>query len=286
MTTFYKAHGLGNDFIVFCDADVATANLTTLAMTLCDRHRGIGGDGLLLLGVGQNPADVSMRVLNSDGSEPEMCGNGIRCAVKVCVEKLGITSNPVRVSTRAGLMTCAWGPSTGHSVQWVSVDMGEAIVGPHIAQVTSIINTDTALAVDIGNPHVALFGEFSLETICQLGPRIQALPVFPKGVNVNFATMVSVAPDTDATEIQLTVFERGAGLTLACGTGACATTAAAAYKKWLPLGKPITVTLPGGNLFIEVNQTDRSPDNRFRVTMTGPAEIVYQGTVEDSFLMV
>lgn len=284
MTTFYKAHGLGNDFVILRAQDVSTIALDRLAVFLCDRHRGIGADGILILNLDDASADVNMRVLNSDGSEPEMCGNGIRCAVKICVEKYGITTNPLTVSTRAGVMTCAWEMGDNQVVQSVSVNMGYATIGPNLAETIAFANTEIALAVDMGNPHVVLFGEFPLDTIRELGPKIQTLPVFSAGVNVNFAALTSDATGRSGKEIQLTVYERGAGLTLACGTGACATAAAAVYAGWAQVGQPITVALPGGKLLIETGRGLAPVTNRFPVTMTGPAEIVFQGTLSNSLL--
>ncbi len=273
---FHKYEGLGNDFIVVeagDERDVTPAR----AVELCDRRRGIGADGVLLVlpsgGVGGGAA--RMRVINADGSIPEMCGNGVRCVALHLARARGLRTGDVRVDTDAGLRVCsleAMDDAAGEAM--VTVDMGVVrVLGDHaLADLAGFSDLGesrgdlTYTVADAGNPHAVLFGTFARTDVDRLGPRLATHPTFPKGTNVEFSR---VAPDGG---IDLVVWERGVGVTLACGTGACATAAVACARGLAPRNAPVAVRLPGGRLDITIDPTGRA-------TMRGPARHVFAGTV-------
>lgn len=251
---FSKYEGLGNDFVVV-DAEREDALGPADAERLCDRRRGIGADGVLLLLPGPR-----MRVINSDGSTPEMCGNGLRCVALHLARERGATTLETSVETDAGLRACSVelkSPSEGD----VLVDMGEVrAVG---SKTIDVDGQSLSLELgDAGNPHAIFFGESSRAIAERLGLRIATHPAFPNGTNAGFAKV-------EGSTIDLVVWERGAGLTLACGTGACAAAVVARAKNLVPPGT-VTVRLPGGTLRIE-------PDPTGRTKMRGPARLVYEG---------
>jgi diaminopimelate epimerase len=268
-------HGLGNDFILVDDRprSLPEDKLPGLAARLCDRHFGVGADGLILVRP-SDTADFQMRVINSDGSEAEMCGNGIRCFAVFLHEK-GITSkNPVSVETRAGVLSVDLSKDPSGTTL-VRVDMGEPGVDRAaipMAGEGSALNvplevdgrTFVVNGVSMGNPHAVVFldslEEFDWE---RYGPQLMRHPAFPKQTNVHFVE--KVGPD----ELRVKVWERGAGPTLACGTGACAVTTAAVLNGLT--GRDITVHLPGGPLRIEWDATTN------HLFMTGPAVSVFEG---------
>lgn len=259
---FAKMHGLGNDFVVLDERQSPLAMTPALVRGLADRHTGIGCDQLILIGRSDR-ADVAMRIFNSDGSEVEACGNATRCVPL-------FVGRDVRVETKAGILDAR------RAGDAVSVDMGlprfdwDAIPLAYamdtLTMAASWEDLPQPAAVNVGNPHVIFFVD-DLDAIDhgRLGPLIETDPLFPARVNVNFAQVMSQS------HIRLVVWERGAGLTRACGTGACAT-AVAAIRRRLCTG-PVTVTLPGGELMI-----DWQPGGPIR--MTGPATHVYDGTVD------
>jgi diaminopimelate epimerase len=258
--TFEKYEGLGNDFLVV-EAEDEGAITPEQALALCDRHFGVGGDGvLLLLPARQAGADARMRVINADGSVPEMCGNGVRCVAVHVARERGVRHGTVTIETDAGLRACVVhddGPSAR-----VAVDMGRvALLGDRSLEIDG--RRVTVSVADTGNPHAVLFGAFSRTDVEHLGPRLAKHPTFPRGTNVEFAN-----PTRDG--IDLVVWERGAGLTLACGTGACATAAVACTKELAKRGVPLLVHLPGGALEVTIDDEDRA-------TMTGPARHVFSG---------
>lgn len=268
-------HGLGNDFVVLDDRDCSLAedSLPALAVRLCDRHFGVGADGLILVRPSE-AADFQMRVINSDGSEAEMCGNGIRCFAVFLHEKGITTKSPVSVETRAGVLSVDISrDASGASL--VRVDMGEPAADRASVPMTgegSALNVplevgDRTLVVNgvsMGNPHAVVFLD-SLEGFDwqRYGPQLMRHPAFPKQTNVHFVEKVG----TD--ELRVKVWERGAGPTLACGTGACAVTTAAVLNGLT--GRNVTVHLPGGPLRIE---WDEATNHLF---MTGPAVSVFEG---------
>ncbi len=219
-----------------------------------------------------------MELVNSDGSVPEMCGNGIRCFVKYAVEELGERRNPLAVETPSGVLECHWAgtPDNGATVSTVRVAMGAPSLRREDAgMLGSGSSADLHIecegrsfdvtGVGTGNPHMVIFGDSSEATALAWGPRLTHHPWWPRGVNVEFADVR--APD----HITVTVWERGCGLTQACGTGATATAAAAVARGLAPAGTPIRVTLPGGDLWITV------AGDGSQAWMEGPAAEVFRG---------
>lgn len=269
---FWKMHGLGNDYVVIDNRSerIIDAEAVGLALKLCERRFSVGADGLLL--VGNSPlADVKMRIFNADGSEAEMCGNGIRCFAKYCYESNIVKKRVFSVETLAGIKQ-TWLTVEGGTVLSVRVDMGtptfERSKIPMAGTGTCI---NEALRVDgeeyritclsVGNPHCVTFVD-SLDDfpVDQAGSRIENHEFFPKRTNVEFAQVLN------RNELKVRVWERGCGETLACGTGASATAAAANI-----LGKvdeKVTVHLLGGNLEVEYAE---------RLFLSGPAEKVFEG---------
>lgn len=258
---FHKMHGLGNDFVIF-DARTRDLSLTAeQARALADRHLGIGCDQLIVMRPSER-ADFALQIFNHDGSEVSACGNATRCVV-------ALAGHDVLIETGAGLLRGVLGDGA------VTIDMGlpglEWDAVP-LAYPMDTLNmpvgwehlTDPAV-VSMGNPHVIFFVDDSAGVdLERLGPLIECDPLFPERVNVNVARMA-------ADGIHLRVWERGAGLTLACGTGACAT-AVAAIRRRLVFG-PVAVHLPGGTLTI-----DWRPGGT--VTMAGPASHVFTGEID------
>lgn len=254
-----KHHAMGNDFLVLLDGDLAPRPDGTvpfgreLARALCDRHRGIGADGIIHARPGPAPADVTMTLRNADGGEAEMSGNGIRCLAQAVVDAGLATGPEITVATGGGVRQLTVHDETAPGVRRVSVDMGPATLGPDQPQECLGRRVRT---VDVGNPHLVLFGPDPREIdVAELGPQLEALT--PGGVNVEF---VMVGPDPN--ELTMRVWERGVGETLACGTGACA--AAAAAHGWGLVGSTVTVHQPGGAAHIELR-----PDT---VVLSGPTQ--------------
>ncbi len=265
MIPFVKMQGLGNDFVVL-DAlrDPLPSDPAGLARVVCDRRRGVGGDGLLVLDRGES-APFRMRMWNPDGSESEMCGNGLRCAAALLRER-GHAADDVEIETGAGVLRASF---VGGDV---AIDMGVArltrgeigMAGPPDETfVDAELDGERATAVSMGNPHLVLFvadvDAIDLET---RGRALEVHPLFPRRTNVHFVQLLG--PD----EARVRVWERGAGATLACGTGACAVAVAGVETR--RLARRSTIRLPGGPLTVEV-------DEGRRVTMTGPATTVFEG---------
>ena len=260
---FVKMHGLGNDFVVLDSrADPVPAMDARLAAALADRHTGIGCDQLILIEPSDR-ADFRMRIFNADGSEVAACGNATR-AVGL------LHGGPARIETLAGLLETT--PDDGA----IAVDMGEPRFGWDEIPLAYAMDTltmpvgwealENPVAVNVGNPHAIFFvADTDAVDLARLGPLIEQDPLFPERVNVNVATVDS------RTAIRLRVWERGAGLTLACGTGACAT-AVAAMRRGL-VDRTVRVTLPGGPLTIAWGT-----DNR--IVMTGPATESFRGSFD------
>ncbi len=269
---FWKMHGLGNDFIVINNRKekINDAEASALAKKLCDRKFSVGADGILLLSKSKT-ADVLMRIFNSDGSEAEMCGNGIRCLAKYCFENKVLKKTELTVETLAGIEKI-WLTVENQLVASVRVDMGipaferSAIPmqgnGKCINEELRIDNEIYRITcVSMGNPHCVIFVDNVDDCPVQLaGPRIETNSLFPKKTNVEFVQVLN------RSEIKVRVWERGCGETLACGTGACAS--AVAGKLLDKLDNIVTVHLRGGNLKIEYAD---------QVFMIGPAEKVYKG---------
>ena len=266
---FIKMHGLGNDYVYIdcfpatAAAIIASTDLSALARTVSDRHFGIGSDGLVLI-LPCKEAEASMRIFNADGSEAEMCGNAIRCVGKYLYESGLHTQPKMRIKTIAGIRKLCLHIQNG-LVHEVTADMGTpktatdslALKGRDLLGFTS---------VNMGNPHAVFFHSrvISDAEMADLGERIGTHPHFPKGTNVEFAHV------RNARELDVRVWERGSGETMACGTGACAA-AVAAYRMG-ETGEEIIVHLKGGELLIHYDPLEN------RITMTGPATEVFRGT--------
>ncbi|MDD1770562.1 MAG: diaminopimelate epimerase [Methanomassiliicoccales archaeon] len=275
---FWKYHGLGNDFVLVEDPYGKVSKDPDFVRLVCDRHLGVGADGLLYVG-GDKENDGTMRIINSDGSEAEMCGNGIRCVAKHLYDFNLVRKRKMTIGTLAGPKNVACAIKKGQ-VQQVSVDMGapsldcgnipmsckDRFVAKDIDAGGTKVN---GTAVSMGNPHFVTFSRFTEEEMDRLGPEIGGLKLFPKGTNVEFAQM-------RGGKFQVKVFERGAGWTMACGTGACATAVAAVVNGLAKEGEDIEVLLPGGSLWINVSA------GLSTVTMRGPAVRVFRGQLEES----
>ena len=281
---FRKYHGNGNDFVVLdgLSRSIPVEALESVAARLCDRHAGIGADGLLLvLPPLSDGAQGTMRVINADGSEAEMCGNGIRCVAKFMHDHLPGLDQETRlhIDTGAGLLTCDLTLDVGGLVRSVRVDMGAPTLerpaipmegeGRFVDQeITVDHRTLRSTAVSMGNPHLITFVDQGPRALAEtVGPLLERHPMFPNRTNVEFAM-----PEDGA--LELWVWERGCGITQACGTGACATAVAACVTGRHPAGQPLRVRLPGGPLIIEV------AEDLSRVWMDGPAAEVFVGEVE------
>ncbi len=270
---FVKMHGTGNDFIVIDARKYPTVDWQKIAPYLCDRHFGIGADQLLLLAdTPRKDADYRMRIFNADGSEVEMCGNGIRCFAKY-VKKYVEDKDKFYVDTLAGIVI----PEIEEEL--VKVDMGEPILeGRQIPVDADGIIQNYPLtvagkewritAVSMGNPHAVVRVEnVDKLNLDEIGPQFELHPFFPNRVNTEFIEVVG------ENELKMRVWERGAGETLACGTGASASTVAAILNKWVK-GPRVQLHLKGGDLEVEWNKENN------HVYLYGPAEEVFHGFFE------
>ena len=271
---FWKMHGLGNDYIVIDNRDqkISDKQAGELAKRLCERRFSVGADGLLLVS-NSDVADVKMRIFNADGSEAEMCGNGIRCFAKYCYETSIVPKNEFMVETLSGIKH-VWLILKDKETKTVKVDMGapnwEKSSLPMLGQGTCInenLKVDgeayKVTCLSMGNPHCVIFvdkvDDFPVE---QVGPKIENHKTFPKRTNVGFVQVLN------KNELKVRVWERGCGETLACGTGACAAVAAA--NKLGKVGSKVTVHVLGEDLQVEVGK------NLF---LSGAAEKVFEGTL-------
>ncbi len=271
--TFRKMHGIGNDFVVF-DAVTGTApphNRESIAKAICDRRFGVGADGTIYIERAPT-GGFRMRMFNPDGSESEMCGNGVRC-VAAYLQEIGLSNNgPIPIETGAGLLTLE---ILGSGL--VRVDMGPARLKradfgmdgpPESTFILQEIEGDgfkfTATAVSMGNPHLVIVVPNAAKiNLARLGPVLENYPLFPDRVNVHFVQVI------DRQHIIQRTWERGAGATLACGTGACACVVATSLAGLTD--RLVDVSLPGGGLTIDYKEVGR-------VFMTGTTETVFEGT--------
>ncbi|CDF36591.1 unnamed protein product [Chondrus crispus] len=284
MTAFRKYHGIGNDFVVVDNRAQKNPLYTPdQSVAICDRNTGVGADGVIfLLPPKRRSSDFAMRLYNSDGTEPEMCGNGIRCLAKFADDLKIPTASPGRfvIDTGAGVII----PEIEQGSSEVKVDMGEPVIIPGEVPTTldtsesagyeAVLNVDgtdwTFSCVSMGNPHAISFvsKEVFLEMDTKLeevGPSFECNPVFPQKTNTEWAFQRC------RTEFDMLVWERGAGRTMACGTGACAVLVAAVLTGRADKDQPTVIHLPGGDLTIEwVSKTNH-------IMMTGPAELVFEG---------
>jgi diaminopimelate epimerase len=270
----FKYHGLGNDFVIL-DRRASGMDIDARrAQELCDRRRGIGADGVLVL-LPSSVAAARMNVHNSDGSEAEMCGNGIRCVVKYLVDHATDKPSTLSLETGAGLLQCKveYRDRVAHQIE---VDMGPArLVAddlPTIEPGRPFVDAELpglkgvrGTAVSMGNPHLVLFGR-PLAEAGTLGPKLEVHPAFPAKTNVELTQVENGG-------LRIAVWERGAGLTQACGTGACAAVAAAVYEHRLSPEKWIRVELPGGVLEV------RARADLSSVVLRGPATYVFEAMI-------
>lgn len=274
---FTKMNGLGNDFVVIAGEQQLPDNAAELAIDLCNRFFGIGADGLVYI-LPSEIADFRMRIINSDGSEAEQCGNAIRCVAKyvydngltdkeeITIETLGAGAQKVQLIVQDG------------KVATVRVDMGQPILNG--LQIPTTVDAERVIehpievdgrefrftAVSMGNPHCVIYVDDAINfDLGTWGPKLETHPLFPRKVNVEFVTVNS------RTHTDMRVWERGAGPTLACGTGACATVVASVLTG--ATDRTATVSLKGGDLLIEWNESDN------HVYMTGPAAESFRGTL-------
>ena len=278
MLKFTKMHGLGNDYVYMDAINQKIENREELARYVSDRHFGIGSDGLILI-CESKVADFRMQMFNSDGTEAEMCGNGIRCVGKFVYDKKMTNKDIVTIETLAGIKTLKLTIKDG-KVEKARVDMGEPILEPNKIPVISkempVKNLKLKIedkefnftAVSMGNPHAITFidedvKEFELE---KYGKPVEINDAFPKRTNVEFINIVN------RNNIKMRVWERGAGETLACGTGACASAVASALNGYTD--RNVNVELLGGTLEIEWNEENN------HVYMTGSATTVFEGEIE------
>jgi len=271
MTAFLKMHGLGNDFVVFDAREHAIDLNAARAKAIADRHFGVGCDTVVLIRPGSAEVDASVQFYNADGSESESCFNATRCVARLLLDERGLAR--VKLSTKGGILTCS---DAGKGL--VMVDMGpprlewrQVPVASEVDTANFPLNVDgtvlPASAVSMGNPHCVLFvPDAQKAPVAQLGPRIETLPFFPNRTNVEFAQVL------DQARIRMRVWERGVGITLACGTGACAT-AVAAMRRGL-VGRKVELLLDGGALAVEWRETDD------HVLMTGPTAMPFRGRLE------
>ncbi|HEV7179299.1 MAG TPA: diaminopimelate epimerase [Candidatus Baltobacteraceae bacterium] len=246
-----KMHGARNDFVVVDARATQLTDVRSFARRVCDRHEGIGADGLLLIGT-SSVADVSMRVINSDGSEAEICGNGIRCVARYLDE--ASARETFAIETLGGVVDAQIVERGGTYLVCVRVPQPHLVAAPpHLSDATAVV---------VGNPHVVIFTSPLDEIdLVALGEGLQHDPLYPEGVNVHVARIA------DRRALEARHYERGAGLTMACGTG-CVAIAVAAHARGA-VDYPVRVRVPGGDLVIDV-------DDRERYFMTGPAMRVFE----------
>jgi len=278
---FVKMHGLGNDFILINCLHKSLGDssfLSYLTKKLCNRNLRVGADGVILI-LPSSKADLRMRIFNSDGTEAQMCGNGIRCFAKYAYENKLISKIKLTVETLAGIIT----PELifkDEEVSGIKVDMGIPklkrreipMIGedsPTVIDETLKINPGQIFkvtCVSMGNPHCVIFvNDVQSIPVEKIGPKIQNHPLFPEKTNVEFIQILNKQ------EINFRVWERGVGETLACGTGACAALVAAVLNK--KTDREATIHLPGGDLYIQWADDGN-------IYMTGPAELVFRGEME------
>ena len=276
MIKFTKMQGLGNDYVYIDAINQNIENMSSLAKFVSDRHFGIGSDGLILI-CKSDIADFKMRMFNSDGSEAEMCGNGIRCVGKFVYDKGLTNKTTLAIETLAGIKTLKLNTKEG-KVETVKVDMGEPILDPEKIPVISdekpvknlLLKAEDKefkfTCVSMGNPHaITEVEETEKFDVEKYGKVLEVNKAFPNKTNVELIKVL------DKEHIKMRVWERGAGETLACGTGACATTVACYLNE--KTNRKVEVELLGGKLYIEWNEKDN------HIYMTGPAVTVFEGVV-------
>ncbi|MBR1543251.1 MAG: diaminopimelate epimerase [Bacteroidaceae bacterium] len=262
---FTKMHGCGNDYIYVDTVQTCLPNPAEKAVRWSDRHHGIGSDGLVLIGASPVPeADYSMRIFNADGSEAMMCGNASRCIGKYLFER-GLTSKrEIQLLTLSGIKTLVLRVADG-KVESVSVDMQEPKFEDEL-QFDAGKGLDSGMFVSMGNPHYVIFTD-DVDQVTHTGYILERHPAFPQRCNIEFARVESDG------SIRTRVWERGSGVTQACGTGACATAVAAVVTG--RAGRMSQIVMDGGTLTVEWRETDN------HVYLSGGAEFVFEGEIDD-----
>ena len=277
MLKFTKMHGLGNDYVYMDAINQNIENRSELAKFVSDRHFGIGSDGLILI-CPSEVADFKMQMFNADGSEAEMCGNGIRCVGKFVYDKGLTDKTTITIETLAGIKKLEMKEENG-KIKLAKVDMGEPILDPERIPVITQENPVKNLilkaedrefkfsCVSMGNPHAITFIKEDVNNfdICKYGKILEINEAFPNKANIEFVNFL------DDKTLKMRVWERGAGETLACGTGACAVAVSAMLNNYTQ--RKVTVKLLGGDLEIEWNKEDN------HVYMKGPATTVFEGQI-------
>lgn len=276
---FVKMHGLGNDFVFIEDKTGQDKDYTALARAMCNRHTGIGADGLIVI-VDSRVADVRMRIINSDGSEAEMCGNGIRCFAKYVYDNGIIEKKRFTVETPAGIMEPEITVGADNKAELITINMGRPLFNrseiPMEGTEGRVLNEDLCVnganwkitSLLMGVPHTVTYvDDVDTVDIEKIGPLFEKHEAFPKHTNINFAQQM------DDRTVKVRTWERGAGATLACGTGSCSVAVASFLNGHT--GREVDIQLPLGTLHIEYREEDGN------VYMTGPAAVSFTGTWPD-----
>jgi diaminopimelate epimerase len=276
MTRFLKMHGLGNDFVVFDARKQGFALSSDTARAIADRRHGVGCDQVIVIERGRGGFDAVMRSINADGGEVESCGNASRCVARLLMEELDRPR--VTIDTQGGPLICSDAGGGNVTVdmgaprfEWQQIPLAEDVDTQRFVLEVDGAN-HTVSAVSVGNPHCVLFVEDAERApVAELGPSLETHSIFPKRTNVEFVTIATPA------KMRTRVWERGAGITSACGTGACAAVAAA-HRLGLT-GRTVEVMLDGGALAIALRESDN------HILMTGPAVLAFQGELNlESFV--
>ena len=262
---FTKMHGAGNDYIYVNTLLYTVPDPEKAAIVWSDRHKGIGSDGLVLIGKSPVPeADFSMRIFNADGSEAMMCGNASRCIGKYLYERALTTQTQIRLLTLSGIKTLDLHVAPDGTVESVTVDMLEPVL-ENEEQFIPSRSMGKGTFVSMGNPHYVIFTD-DIDQVGETGRVLELHPAFPQRCNIEFARI-----EADGS-IRTRVWERGSGITMACGTGACATAVAACITE--RAGRKSRIVMDGGTLDIEWRESDN------HIYMTGPAAFVFDGEIE------
>jgi len=277
---FTKMHGCGNDYIYVNTMECDVSSPSEAAIAWSDRHKGIGSDGLVL--IGRSPvaeADYSMRIFNADGSEAMMCGNASRCIGKYLYDRKITTKTQIRLLTLSGVKVLNLHVGSEGVVDAVTVDMGEPVFEDERLFIPNR-GISQGVFVSMGNPHYVIFTE-NVDQVGEAGRTLENHPAFPQRCNIEFVQIVS-DKTAEHTTVRTRVWERGSGITQACGTGACATAVAAAMTGCA--SRKSDIAMDGGTLSIEWCENDRSAEGCFfqknHVYMTGPAEFVFDGEID------
>ena len=276
MINFSKMHGLGNDYIYINVMDMTLPDPAALSVLWSDRHKGIGSDGIILIGR-SDKADFSMRIFNADGPEAMMCGNGSRCVGKYVYDKGLTTKTEITLDTLSGIKRLSLHPGEDGKISSVTVAMGAGVPLKVVRDGSDELIGETlnvgegptvCTAIDMGNPHMVMFVKNAGKArVAEVGPLMEYNPMFPNRANIEFAQVL------DRHHIRMRVWERGSGITYACGTGACATAVASAMQGYTD-PQECEVIMDGGALTVSWDPVTKE------VLMKGDAESVFDGVIE------